>query len=123
MSKRHHITKRTGDIFEPFNGSLKDAWMACDMLTIANGGVTVVHSSYDTSVERDSELNRLKMPVVPDANARLIAAAPDLLEALEKVYEAMKWHPVFSETYQSDKGWRYNPEGVASAAIAKARGL
>ena len=123
MSKKFHITKRTGDIFEPFNGSLKDAWMACDMLTIANGGVTVVHGSYDTRDERDAELNRIKMSVAPDANARLIAAAPELLEALEKVYEAMKHHPVFSKSYQSDSGWQYNPEGVASAAIAKARGL
>lgn len=55
--------------------------------------------------------------LIPDdqlkANARLIAAAPDLLEALRNI----------SDLYDSDEGCRSLPEYIAArAAIAKAIG-
>ena len=54
--------------------------------------------------------------VASGANARLIAAAPDLLEALESLM------PTFALFERH--GMRYDPEQVdaARAAIAKARG-
>lgn len=48
------------------------------------------------------------------ANARLIAAAPDLLEALEAVVASASPHPV--EHPAMTKAW-----GIARAAIAKVR--
>ena len=68
---------------------------------------------------------RIKNEVTPQeltgedrANARLIAAAPDLLEALEKVMEWIKnWDPEFS----FDPDWVFDAE-KACAAIAKATG-
>lgn len=56
------------------------------------------------------------------ANARLAAAAPDLLAALELVYEAMIHSLTFSAPYKSRDGWEFSPEGKARAAIAKAKG-
>lgn len=50
-----------------------------------------------------------------DANARLIAAAPDLLEALEDLF------CVADEAYEGDGKFAWNPSN-ARAAIAKARG-
>ena len=48
-----------------------------------------------------------------EANARLIAAAPDLLDALRNI----------SELYDSDEGCRSLPEYIAArAAIARATG-
>ncbi len=54
------------------------------------------------------------------ANARLIAAAPDLLEALEDALSG--WH--YIRTYHGDLygvGW-VRVENAATAAIAKAKG-
>lgn len=45
------------------------------------------------------------------ANANLIAAAPDLLEALEKV---MEWHEKWLDEF---------PEETVRRALAKAKGL
>ena len=48
-----------------------------------------------------------------ESNARLIAAAPDLLEALEAI----------TDLYDTDEGCRSRPEyKAARAAIAKAKG-
>lgn len=57
---------------------------------------------------------------IMEANARLIAAAPDMLEALEKAKETIRaWHgPVAWEIYD-----RASPEmKMINAAIAKAGG-
>jgi hypothetical protein len=51
-----------------------------------------------------------------EANARLIAAAPDMLAALERIADP--------SNYGSDGGWdaASYPDEIARAAIAKARG-
>lgn len=56
--------------------------------------------------------------VCSEANARLIAAAPDLLEALQEV---MGWISNWNPNFEHDDEW---PETRArvGAAIAKARG-
>ena len=52
---------------------------------------------------------------ITNANAHLIAAAPDLLEALQDMYE---WHEI-----QEDPEWHGSPlEQRSSKAIAKAKG-
>ena len=59
-----------------------------------------------------------------NANARLIAAAPDTLAALENILaSALEWAD--SVQYDRDASWEYNDEPVivaARAAIAKAKG-
>jgi len=49
-----------------------------------------------------------------EANARLIAAAPDLLAALEALYDQEDWN---NEDVPAN-----SPIGMAAAAIAKAKG-
>ena len=55
----------------------------------------------------------------PDAD--LFCAAPELLEALERVYEAMRHYPEFAR-YTDDSGVTYSPEAIARVAINKAKG-
>ena len=58
-----------------------------------------------------------------EADARLIAAAPDLLEALEGIEEHAR--QVLCEITDQDTGWFYQLQaatGKARAAIAKAKG-
>lgn len=57
-----------------------------------------------------------------NGNARLLAAAPELLEALEAVYEAMRHVPEFGQPYKLASGWTISPIGQTMFAIAKARG-
>ena len=52
------------------------------------------------------------------ANARLIAAAPDLLEALSRLVEVCEKQPRISKAYPEPN----SPLGMARAAIAKATG-
>lgn len=53
------------------------------------------------------------------ANARLIAASPDLYEALDEVMQWIKnWDPNFSE----DDEWFYETRPKVEAALAKAKG-
>ena len=69
--------------------------------------VVIVHhgGAYSKGLQRDEVL----------ANARLIAAAPDLLEALEDAREELEWYEteLAGECYNNPK---------LNAAIAKARG-
>jgi hypothetical protein len=55
-----------------------------------------------------------------DANARLIAAAPDLLEALTNIFSGIETGLVRIDT-DADEAWS-NALGKARAAIAKATG-
>lgn len=55
---------------------------------------------------------------VQDANARLIAAAPDLLEALET---AMQWIKAWDVGFLFDEEWAAD-EAKIRAAIRRARG-
>lgn len=52
-----------------------------------------------------------------DANARLIAAAPDLLNALQAVANALEWHED-----RMPKGQDSGALDLARAAITKAKG-
>jgi predicted homoserine dehydrogenase-like protein len=54
-----------------------------------------------------------------DANARLIAAAPDLLEALQEVLKHEKWHAAMADEVTDGAKAAIT---MADAAIAKATG-
>ena len=54
-----------------------------------------------------------------EANARLIAAAPDLLAACEQLMEYLKLLPLDEN---NDAAWASNAPQLARAAIAKAKG-
>ena len=56
-------------------------------------------------------------PATIEADARLIAAAPEMLEALKHAYEALAWY----DGLQFEYGGKIADE-VISAAIAKAEG-
>lgn len=55
-------------------------------------------------------------------SANLICAAPDLLDALKAVTEAMRDCPEFAEFFTLHDGRSIQPLGFARAAIAKAEG-
>ena len=64
---------------------------------------------------------------ISEANARLIAAAPDLLEALEQTLQlAIDWEDEARGTWQDEAlGFLHNDDPIikkARAAIAKAKG-
>lgn len=75
--------------------------------TLKTFGVTQIQSEDDKSI---AFLRGYKAPY--KANARLIAAAPDLLEALMTVPQGMLW--------SDDDLWKWNEK--ARKAIAKALG-
>lgn len=56
------------------------------------------------------------------ANTKLIAAAPDLLAALEMIESAMRDSPDFKDAATTQDGASIIPIAVARAAIAKAKG-
>ena len=77
------------------------------------GAIATVHNTTDVWVEIWSE-NWIVTGMGPEeqsANARLIAAAPDLLEALQRAVDLLARYP------KHDEAWRQ-----ARAAIAKATG-
>lgn len=57
-----------------------------------------------------------------EANARLIAAAPDLLAALEAAYTVIRDAEAFQTATSAFEGHLEHAEGLAYAAIRKARG-
>ena len=65
-----------------------------------------------------AEIQCGELPAADVANARLIAAAPELLEALVQV---MKWIRNWSPEFTEDEEWGED-ETAALAAIAKAKG-
>ena len=71
--------------------------------------IAVMHET--TAIMPQDEIN---------ANARLIAAAPELLDALERVTDFM--HAALSDTIHDDADGLQHYEQIARAAIAKARG-
>lgn len=81
------------------------------------------HTSYGERTEETGRIVHQRLGTIchlvmaddVDANARLIAAAPDLLEALEQMVASAPPHPV--EHPSMSNAW-----AVARAAIAKARG-
>lgn len=56
------------------------------------------------------------------ANARLIAAAPDLLEALEACMEVAFYGPSFPVSSQDNRTWKDSIEVKCRAAVARAKG-
>ena len=62
-----------------------------------------------------------EMSAEQEANARLIAAAPELLAALERLTDVTQWLDV-SFASEDEEAEAEEALGVAQAAIAKARG-
>ena len=85
-----------------------------DCVDIMAGKYNVAAAIYDCSFYDDEYCDDdLYLPVV-DANARLIAAAPDLLEALKEM--------LFKAEYGNGLEAHYKANDRARAAIAKAEG-
>jgi hypothetical protein len=57
-----------------------------------------------------------------EANARLIAAAPEMLKALKFIADALRDSPDFKEYATTSDGYQFHPLSLARAAIAKAEG-
>jgi len=88
-------------------------------------GKWIVGISYlnDWPVYRIRDMQNPGDPIEVNANARLIASAPELLAALGKLEEYASL--TLGEISDQDTGWFYQLQataGIARAAIAKARG-
>ncbi len=99
---------------------------ACDELAIVSPALDMTHSGRQTSVPR-IVLARLNVRAFaphmaePEANARLIAAAPELLKALERLLDATScnFDDALSAVSECDI---QEAREIARAAIAKALG-
>ena len=96
-----------------------------DSLTEITGGICgntkPFRFTLEVSIGGDTDIHTL------EANARLIAAAPDLLEALEQTLQlAIDWEDEARGTWQDEAlGFSHNDDPIikkARAAIAKAKG-
>lgn len=81
------------------NGSFIERVMVCNVVRTPG--------SPEWGISKDNQL----------ANARLIAAAPELLAALESLYETIRNYEIDMDTYP-----HHNMMEEARAAIAKAKG-
>ena len=119
-SKHDEMTDR--EIESNSMSHTKGPWiMRHTMLQDGHGGIeerSVVH--YDSSQSDEFIARKIKT----DANAHLIASAPDLLAALNRLLNALKADKDISPNMPVVISWETNGEAIrqAIAAIAKAEG-
>ncbi len=92
---------------------------AKDLLQFEVGDQSVVGVE---AAKKDGSVYRLDVRGIKSADARLIASAPDLLEALRSI--AAMTNPDDPESYRSDdrEGCLDSVQALAASAIAKAQG-
>jgi len=111
LDSRNSRVYYLGEVMEEFGGEVRDGFQLLGMAYNAEQR-EVASSVVQFVLKRAEELTEERLET-PSYNARLIAAAPDLLEACERFLRAQD---------SDDRDGRTSAAMLASAAIAKAEG-
>ena len=113
MNPTEQLARLTGD--EEMSGFTNGPWELCEKGDYDDfGGQSMVVIGDDKRIAAVHASGK-----TGEANARLIAAAPDLYDALEHIFEY--WNRDHNEEAMGDALWHIIE--TAEAALAKARGV